>query len=140
MIGQCPATGDDDAGRRAVTRLTRRSDFVRAAKGDRFHTPAFGLQMTPRPAADSVPAARVGFTVTKKTGGSVARNRMRRRLREAVRLAEGLSPRPFHDYVIVARRDALRIDFATLCADLERAFEAIHRPRGARGRRAAHSS
>ncbi|SCX20773.1 ribonuclease P [Agrobacterium sp. DSM 25558] len=57
---------------------------------------------------------RVGFTVTKRQGNAVERNRMRRRLKEAVRLSAGLAMKPGHDYVIVARRDVLNTEFAVL--------------------------
>ena len=83
----------------------------------------------------AIPAvARVGLTVTKKTGGAVERNRIRRRLREALRHAKALSTEPETDYVLVARREALTLPFATLVADLEtavrRAGGQLKRPRG----------
>lgn len=80
-------------------------------------------------------AARFGLTVTKKTGGAVERNRIRRRLREALR-QPGLASEPGHDYVIVARRDALEVPFKTLVAELSKtlsqARDAKGRQRGAR--------
>jgi len=66
---------------------------------------------------------RVGFTVSKALGGAVQRNRMKRRLREAVRL-KGL-PHVAADVVINPKRTLLDAEFADLQNDVARAFEAI---------------
>ena len=116
----------------APARLKKRSDFVAAAKGSRYNCDAFGMQMILR-AGDESSAARLGFTVTKKTGGSVERNRIRRRLREAFRIAPQLPLKPAHDYVVVGRVTALTIAFEVLRAELARALTAIEKTR-ARGR------
>ncbi len=78
--------------------------------------PGLILQAAPQAAEDASP--RFGFTVTKKTGGAVERNRIRRRLKAAVRIA---SPKASAgvDYVIVGRRAAIDRDFKTLIADVE---------------------
>jgi ribonuclease P protein component len=68
---------------------------------------------------------RFGFTVTKQSGGAVQRNRIRRRLKEALRLLNPLPARPGHDYVILARREALGMPFVALQAELLRAFDKI---------------
>ena len=123
----------------AIGRLKCRADFLRAAKGRRWHGKAFSLQAGQADETGAVegaatPAARVGFTVTKKVGGSVVRNRARRRLREALRLTEGLPVRPGHDYVVIARLEAVRLPFSTLQSDLTRAIRSVHaeaRPRDA---------
>jgi ribonuclease P protein component len=65
----------------------------------------------------------VGFTVTKKHGNAVERNRMRRRLKEAVRLSAGFAMKPGHDYVIVARRDLLNAPFDALTRALRDRIE-----------------
>jgi ribonuclease P protein component len=75
---------------------------------------------------------RFGFTVTKKVGRAVERNRIRRRLKEALRLLPDLPARKSSDYVIVARRDALSAPFSTLQAELSRAIVAVHRSAPAR--------
>lgn len=93
-------------------RLKNRPDFLAVQAGEKRRGSAFLLEVLDRQAPETEP--RVGFTVTKRQGNAVERNRMRRRLREAVRLSAGFAMRPGHDYVIVARRDALNTDFAVL--------------------------
>jgi ribonuclease P protein component len=63
-------------------------------------------------------APRFGFTVTKQSGGAVQRNRIRRRLKEALRLLNPLPARPGHDYVILARPAALDMPFLALQGEL----------------------
>lgn len=69
--------------------------------------------------ADAGPP-RVGFTVTKKTGNAVQRNRVRRRLKEAVRVHAARDMQPGNDYVIVGRDDVLDAPFGQLAAELSR--------------------
>ena len=75
------------------------------------------------PCAEAQP--RFGFTVTKQSGGAVQRNRIRRRLKEALRLLNPLPARPGHDYVILARPEALRMPFLDLQGELIRALGKI---------------
>jgi ribonuclease P protein component len=107
--------------------IKKRSDFLAVtAHGKRFITPCFILQMHKR--AESHPAgqaARVGFTVTKKLGNAVVRNRIRRRLREAVRAGAIAKALPGCDYVMIPRHKALDCDFASLVRDMEFAFSRI---------------
>jgi ribonuclease P protein component len=116
----------------APQRLKRRADFLRAAKGKRFHAKPFTLQAAARidpgpnearPCGDVPP--RFGFTVTKKTGSAVVRNRIRRRLREVVRTTSALPARAGHDYVLIARIASLRLAFPSLQAELLRALANI---------------
>ena len=65
-------------------------------------------------------AARVGFTVTKKVGNAVVRNRIRRRLREAVRVHAARDMQPGNDYVIVGRQEVLTAAFAEIKTELSR--------------------
>ncbi|HWG04411.1 MAG TPA: ribonuclease P protein component [Beijerinckiaceae bacterium] len=104
-----------------VARLTKNSEFRRVAKGLRSHRPAFILQGNRRVGAEAE-GPRVGLTVTRKTGTAVERNRMRRRFKEALRVAPGLCPAPDCDYVLVIRREALSISFAQLVGDMTQAF------------------
>ena len=71
-------------------------------------------------------APRIGFTVTKKTGNSVERNRIRRRLRAAAKNVMSAAGKPGFDYVLVARREALAASFEALIKDLERALKRVH--------------
>jgi len=84
---------------------------------------AFVLQGRER--ADEGPP-RVGFTVSKKVGNAVERNRVRRRLRETVRLSDAERFRAGNDYVLVGRRAALELSFARLAEDLASALNRIH--------------
>ena len=70
--------------------------------------------------------ARVGFTVSKRVGNAVERNRVRRRLREIARLAAASSLRAGHDYVLIGRRAALKIPFAQMAQDFEGALRRVH--------------
>jgi ribonuclease P protein component len=113
---------------RTLALLKKRAEFVNAAKGPRFHARCFSLQAVPRPSDAEDAAPRFGFTVTKKLGGAVPRNRIRRRLKEALRLMPDLSARPGHDYVILARQPALDQAFPALQEELARAIAEIHTP------------
>ncbi|MFD2344469.1 ribonuclease P protein component [Sinorhizobium terangae] len=95
-----------------VGRLKSRPQFLAVRAGESRKGPLFLLEVLDRKDLDG--DARVGFTVTKKHGNAVERNRMRRRLKEAVRLSAGFAMKPGHDYVIVARRDLLHAPFDTL--------------------------
>jgi ribonuclease P protein component len=81
--------------------------------------------------------ARFGFTVTKKLGNAVTRNRMRRRLKEVVRLVAPTRARAGCDYVLIAREAAATRPFAALEQDLAAALAALHAPAAA-GPRSAH--
>jgi len=70
-------------------------------------------------------AVRVGFTASRKVGSAVARNRARRRLREAARQVLPAQARPGYDLVLVARRETLTRTFAALVADLEVALRRL---------------
>jgi ribonuclease P protein component len=81
-------------------------------------------------AAEPEATARFGFTVTKQIGGAVERNRIKRRLRDAVRLLDEGKARENHDYVLIARSAALSRTFADLQKDLERALQRVHHAPG----------
>ena len=107
-----------------LRRLIKRSQFQRAARGNRAGRSAFGLQVIAAEGAEP----GIGFTVTKKSGNSPQRNRIKRRLRAAVTACA----RDFvahHDYVLVGRREALSEPFAKLVADLGALIQRVHTPR-----------
>lgn len=131
MKAQVPA--EDGASPRPET-LRRRGDFVRASRGARVAMPAFTVQMAPREQADSDAPARFGLTVTRKVAGAVERNRIRRRLREALRLGGALGGKPGRDYVFVARRAALMAPFPELLAQMTEGLARLN-DRGAAGLR-----
>ena len=122
-----PNQPDDAPANRAIGRLTRRAEFQRVSRGRRRPCEAFTLQAAQRPAEDSAVGPRVGFTVTKKVGNAVVRNRIRRRLKEALAASLPLEARDDCDYVLMARREALARPFAALTDDLRKAFRAVGR-------------
>ena len=87
--------------------------------------PGFVLQAAPAPAELALPAVRVGFTVSRKVGNAVVRNRVRRRLREIARMVIPAEARPDLDYVLVGRQAALERDFAALRQDLLEALKRL---------------
>jgi len=102
-----------------MERLRQRADFLAAASGIKVPAAAFVLQARKR--ADTGPV-RIGFTVSKKVGNAVERNRVRRRLREIVRLSDQNRLQSGHDYVLVGRRAALKLPFDRLAQDFEGAL------------------
>jgi ribonuclease P protein component len=104
-------------------RLRQRADFLAAAAGARAPVSGFVLQALNRREDGPV---RVGFTVSKKVGNSVERNRVRRRLREVVRLTPQTAMFPGFDYVLIGRRAALELPFSRLVEDFGRALGRVH--------------
>jgi len=101
-------------------RLKRRAEFLRvASKGLKAPSPGLVLQALAR---DDANPARIGFTVTKKVGNAVVRNRTRRRLREAARLVLAEQEVTGADLVLIGRDGTKRRDFKALQADLRRAL------------------
>ncbi len=99
--------------------IRQRRDFLAANRGRRVVTPGFILLVQPRDTGD---VQRAGFTVTKKVGNAVVRNRMKRRLRA---LARDLLPKAgiaHADHVLIGREAGIERDFATLRAELEKAL------------------
>lgn len=123
-----------------IGRLKRRADFLRAAKGKRCHMGAMTVQAAPA----KEPGVRIGFTLTRKVGNAVVRNRARRRLKEAVRLSPDLPVAADHDYVVIGRIEAVRLPFEALKRDLARAIRGVRerrqRPRDGKPPTEAHLS
>jgi ribonuclease P protein component len=123
-------------------RLLRHADFEQVYKQGRRHFAAHMTVFYLRRDGDSIndsesknkkktksnapPGLRVGFTVGRVLGGSVQRNRMKRRLREAVRLS-GFPPAVSADVVINPKRSLLGADFADVRNEVARAFQVIEK-------------
>ena len=72
---------------------------------------------------------RVGFTTSKKVGNAVARNRARRRLREAARQVLPHFAREDYDYVLIGRPETVTVSFTQMIRDLEQAISKVNAPR-----------
>ena len=117
-------------------RLLRHADFERVYKQGRRH---FSVSMTvfylrrPEPstatAKAAVPGPRVGFTVGRALGGAVQRNRMKRRLREAVRLTMPANA-PCVDIVINPKKGLMAADFEVAVNEVRQAFVVIEKKLG----------
>ena len=121
-------------------RLRHRRDFIRASKlGLRVNAPGFSIQTVPQaPEAPLAPyqnPPRFGFTVTKKVAGAVGRNRIRRRLKEALRAGGCLGAQAGQDYVVIARRETLTASFADLILHMTESFTRLKSRAGAQGSR-----
>ena len=110
-----------------MERLTQRADYLAAAAGVKVPAAAFILQARAR--GDEAPP-RFGFTVSKKVGNAVERNRVRRRLREVVRLADALPGEAGHDYVLIGRRAALQMPFERIAIEFAGALKRVGKRRG----------
>ncbi|MGA7218645.1 MAG: ribonuclease P protein component [Candidatus Sulfotelmatobacter sp.] len=128
------------------SRLLRHSDFERVYKQGRRH---FSALMTvfywPRPetvaeagamraGAPAPHSLRVGFTVGRVLGGAVQRNRIKRRLREAVRMSYPQAP-VAADVVINPKKALLTVEFADLQNEVSRAFVVIQQKLAAGSRK-----
>jgi ribonuclease P protein component len=114
-----------------TARLLRHADFERVYKQGRRH---FSTSLTvfylsrqmqaPENKMPSSPGLRVGFTVGRALGGAVQRNRMKRRLREAVRLSRP-TPGVDADVVINPKKSLLTAEFQLVRNEVARAFAVI---------------
>ena len=91
----------------------------------RASTPGFVLLVRDRKDAD--PAMRVGFTVTKKIGGAVVRNRMKRRFRALAREVLPESGIAGADHVLIGRAGGIERDFVRLREELVKALGRVRR-------------
>ena len=119
----------------ALPRLKKRREFLRVAgKGRKWAAPGLVLQACPRaqaaadanaPKSPLSSEARIGYTVTRKVGNAVVRNRAKRRLRAAARLVMGPHARSGTDFVIIGRAATLNRPFDKLVGDLEAALKKL---------------
>ena len=119
----------------APQRLKRRREFLHVARaGRKWAAPGLVLQVLNRHAVTNANAGdqvdvdniRVGFTVTRKVGGAVVRNRARRRLRAAVETVMPTHAAPGRDYVVIGRARTNARPFSDLVGDLETALRKLN--------------
>src|SRR6267143_502481 len=120
-----PSTTRNTGGRfPRSTRLLRHADFERVYKlGRRHFSPQMTVFYLPR---EKGAGSRVGFTVGRVLGGAVERNRIKRRLREAVRQHRSILKGAV-DVVINPKKSVLKVEFPILLEEINRAFETIAR-------------
>ncbi|MGB7584034.1 MAG: ribonuclease P protein component [Terriglobales bacterium] len=105
-------------------RLLRHADFERVYKQGRRHFASHLTAFYRR--REQGETLRIGFTVSKALGGAVQRNRLRRRLREAVRLRWPEFQAPV-DIVINPKPSLQRVEFSELCREIDRVFEVVRK-------------
>ncbi len=129
--------------------LRKRREFLRVRGGGRWATQAFVLEARQRLPIAAVGATKVqnagpdnepssrprfGFTVTKRLGNAVKRNRIRRRLKAALQEVAQSTAKDHFDYVVIARAPTHDMTFAELIDLMAKAFERVHQPARKSGR------
>jgi ribonuclease P protein component len=99
-----------------------RRDFLSANSGKKISTPGFILQIRKRGDTRNV---RVGYTVTKKVGNAVVRNRTKRILREVARLSLHPGNLEGYDLVLIGRQATRERDFSILLEDFKRSISSM---------------
>jgi len=120
---RAPRPGPQEAQR--LTILRKRADFLAANVGKRAASPGFVLLVRQRDDGDAT--KRIGFTVTKKIGGAVVRNRMKRRLRSLARELLPAAGVPGADHVLIGRSGGIERNYALLRDELSRALGKLAR-------------
>jgi ribonuclease P protein component len=121
----------------AIDRLKKRAEFLACAQAPSCARGAVVVQARPR--GDDQPLVRAGFTATKRIGGSVQRNRAKRRMREAARLLLPDLGRPGVDYVFIARGGVTTRPWVRLLDDMKSALIRLAAERDGRARDPAHA-
>lgn len=112
-----------------IERLRKRRDFLAAARGAKRAERGLVLQLRER--GDTAPP-RVGFTVTRKVGSAVIRNRAKRRLRAAAAEILPLAAKAGYDYVLIGRLGTLTRSWPDLLSDLSHTLNTVHENRASR--------
>lgn len=107
-----------------IETIKKRSDFLSVtARGKKVVTGTFILQMLPRDAAHPAGGCtRFGFTVTRKMGNAVKRNRIKRRLRAALAQITPKHAGGPCDFVLISRPKTLTCPFDVILRDMDFAF------------------
>lgn len=103
-------------------KITKRSDYVKAARGRYIKTSSLFLQKVKR---DDKKIPRYGVTASKKIGIAVERNRAKRRIRHAIKEVLPKYGKNGYDYVVVATIKTNKVSWKTVLNDLEKAFREI---------------
>ena len=115
------------------SRLLRHADFdLVYREGKRHFSPLMTVFYRTRSEVGTGKAGtglRIGLTVSKALGGAVDRNRLRRRMREAIRMVRPLDA-PALDVVMNPKRAVLKAEFAVIAQEVLRAFETVLRKSG----------
>ncbi len=107
-----------------LERLRKRSEFLSVAKtGERYVTPAFIIQIYRRSPEGPF---RYGITASRKVGGAVKRNRAKRRIRALLSHILPKMGQPGFDYVVIAREEILRRNFALMGQELAQGLMKLH--------------
>jgi ribonuclease P protein component len=105
--------------------MRKRAEFLSARNGVRATAKA--LRCEAQIVDENRDHPRIGFTVTKKNGNAVKRNRIKRRMRAAIQSAKNLKMRDGNNYVFIAKPNALTVPFVTLQSDIADLIRKSHK-------------